>query len=74
MQAIQTKYLPCTNSKGSRIKATCAAGSVTVNWNYSSDTKLNHVTAALTLCNKLEWSGDLVTGQLKDGSYVHVFK
>ena len=74
MQAIQTKYLPCTNSKGSRIKATCAAGSVTVSWNYSSDTKLNHVTAALTLCNKLEWSGDLVTGQLKDGSYVHVFK
>lgn len=74
MQAIQTKYFSPTLHKGSRIKATCEAGSITVNWNYSSDTELNHVTAAFMLMAKLGWAGNLVTGQLKDGSYVHVFK
>ncbi len=30
MQAITTKFLPCTNTKPSRIKATCERGSVTI--------------------------------------------
>ena len=30
MQAIQTKYLPATNTRGSRIKATCDRGSITI--------------------------------------------
>lgn len=30
MQAIQTKYLPATNVRGSRIKATCDRGSITI--------------------------------------------
>lgn len=32
MQAIETKYLPTTNFKGSRIKASCERGSVTVSY------------------------------------------
>jgi hypothetical protein len=30
MQAIHTKYLPATNTRGSRIKATCERGSITI--------------------------------------------
>lgn len=30
MQAILTKVLPCTHTKGTRIKATCARGSITL--------------------------------------------
>ena len=33
-QSITTKYLPPTNSRGSRIKATCEAGSVTIPYAY----------------------------------------
>lgn len=32
MQAIQTRYLPATNTKPARIKATCSRGSVTLSW------------------------------------------
>jgi hypothetical protein len=30
MQAIETKYIPATNSKGTRLKAFCCRGSITV--------------------------------------------
>ncbi len=30
MQAILTRYLPCTNVRGSRIKASCDRGSITI--------------------------------------------
>jgi hypothetical protein len=36
MQAIQTKYLGPTNTKGSRIKAWCERGSVTVDYDQYS--------------------------------------
>lgn len=34
MQAIKTKYLPATNTKPSRIKAECEAGSITISYDY----------------------------------------
>lgn len=81
LQAIQTKYLGPTNSRGSRIKATAAAGSVTVSWDYALDQCDNHRAAAKALCDKFGWitdtklgtRGNLESGQLADGSYVHVF-
>lgn len=30
MQAIITKYIPATNTRGTRIKATCSPGSITI--------------------------------------------
>ncbi|QOR55742.1 MAG: hypothetical protein YHS30scaffold667_38 [Phage 65_10] len=36
MQAIQTKYLGPTNLKGSRIKAWCDAGSLTISYPYEA--------------------------------------
>lgn len=73
-QAIQTKYLGPTNTKGSRIKATCAAGSLTVSYSHALDIGMNHVRAAAQLQEKLGWQDGLsmVSGQMADGTCVHV--
>lgn len=45
MQAITTKYLGPTNTKGSRIKATCWLKTVTVSWDYALGVEDNHKAA-----------------------------
>ena len=76
--AIQTKFLPCTNYRPSRVKAWCQAGSVVLSWDYALDAPDNHEKAAKTLAAKLDWSnpyyGELVGGALPDGGYAFVFK
>lgn len=76
MQAIQTKYLPCTDRKGARIKATCAAGSITIGYPHDCSGQACHRQAAEALVDKL-WHGDindkLLGGQLEDGTYAFVF-
>lgn len=75
MQAIQTKFISPTNHRGSRIKATCAAGTLTVQWDYSLGIDGNHTAAAIALIAKLDWQDVVDTihsGTLKDGSMVHV--
>ena len=73
MQAIQTKYLGPTNYRGSRFKAKCAAGSLTVSYDYSLNSADNHKAAAEALRVKLGWKGSLESGCLSDGTYCHVF-
>ena len=77
MQAIITKYLCPTNNKGSRIKASCEAGSIMVPYHYEFDITMAHNYAANCLVNKLGWNsnyhGELITGQLPNGDYCHVF-
>lgn len=53
MQAIKTKYLGATNTRGARIKATCDAGSVTVSWDYELGAEANHDSARKALQLKL---------------------
>lgn len=73
MQAIRTKFIPPTNTRGDRVKASCQAKSITVAWEYGLDTEEMHRAAAVQLCLKLGWHfEDLATGQLPDGSYCHV--
>lgn len=55
MQAIVTKYLGPTDTKGERIKATCDAGSVTVAWDYSMSM---HQLAVSQLTAKLGWTAE----------------
>jgi hypothetical protein len=55
MQAIVTKYLSPTNTRGSRVKATAQAGSITAPWDYALDTTGNHRAAAIALANKYKW-------------------
>lgn len=86
-QAIQTKFLSPTNFRGSRIKASCARGSLTIPFNSCRDDE--HIFTAQALCNKFIqedekqyergmahksfWRNKFVSGQLKNGNYVHVF-
>lgn len=80
MQAILTKYLSPTNTRGARIKATAHAGSVVVGYDHRMNVDGNHAAAAETLVRKLGWGpeegkayeGAWVRGQLPDGDYCHV--
>ena len=73
MQAISTKYLGATDYRGSRIKATCEGGSVTVPYPYEARMGAEaHAVAALALCEKMGWAGTLIAGGTQTG-YVFVF-
>lgn len=54
-QAIVTRYHGPTNSRGSRIKATCWGGSITVPYSHSANSETNHARAAQALCEKMGW-------------------
>lgn len=73
MQAIHTKFLAPTNSRGQRIVAISGAGRKVYQWNDALDYMENHTNAARLFCQHFNWSESFVTGQLVDGSYVHCF-
>jgi len=86
MQAIQTKFHPCTDAKDARIKASCERGSITVPCPYGLSGDLCHrvaVDASIAKFVKEDakrygtqrnpWQSPYVTGALPDGTYVHVF-
>ena len=57
MQSIQVKYLPATNTKGARLKATCEAGSLIESREYSLEVKDQALGLAYKLANqKLDWN------------------
>ena len=71
MNAILTKYLPPTNTRPSRIKATSGSGhSITIPYpaHNSHGTEACHAEAALALCKRMDWQfAPLIAGGLKDG-------
>lgn len=67
-QAIVTKYLGATNSRGARVKATAAAGSLTVSWDHSLNVGGNHRAAAEALARKYGWVGEYVGGEMPEGA------
>lgn len=81
--AIQTKFLPTTDTKGARIKATMDRHSVTIPYPYEHTGGLCHRAAAEALQAKLRtthdtggwypWDRPFVSGELPDGSWAHVF-
>lgn len=77
MQAIVTKYLGPTNLKGTRVKAACEAGQITVSWDHALNADENHDAAAHALAKKLGWDvapyRKLVGGTLPDGRRCYVF-
>lgn len=73
LQAITTKFLGPTNSRGSRVKATAQAGSVTINWDHGLNSQQNHCAAAQALAHKCGWEGRYVGGAMPDGGYTFVF-
>ena len=72
MQAIITKYLCPTNTKGSRIKASCAAGSVTIDYPHELSGMDCHAKAAYALLAKMHWDCKLMGGQLPNQDYAFV--
>ena len=77
MQAIICKYFGPTNVKGSRIKAQCEAGSITIDYPHELSGQAVYRKAAEALVVKLGWTescyGGLLGGQLPSGDYVFVF-
>jgi hypothetical protein len=77
MQAIQVKFLGPTNTKGSRRKAWCDAGQVTVSTDFALNSEDNARKAAEALRDKLGWNaphyGAWECGSLPNGDYVFVF-
>lgn len=87
MQAITTKYLSPTDTKGARIRAVCAAGSITVGYPYGLSGDAVHAYAAMALVRKLGWVpkhtetgehqngyvGAWACGGLPNGGYVFAF-
>lgn len=74
MQTITTKYLPATNTRGSRIKAT-ASGGESFTFPYQSELGIvdNHIDVVKRLCEHLKWNGTLAYDIQGGGGYVFVF-
>lgn len=74
-QAIITKFLGPSNTRGARVKAYAsqARPSVTIPWDHAQSSEHNHMFAARILAARLEWSGELVAGALSAGQVAHVF-
>ena len=72
MQAIEIKLLPPTNTKDYRYKATCAAGTITVERDYETSDYHQVVSVVAQLQCKLDWSYPFEVGHLKNGNYVAV--
>ena len=66
-QAIVTKYLGPTNFRGSRIKATAAAGSITVHYPHALNPDKAHAFAASQLAEKFNWVGVWYAGGMPSG-------
>ena len=81
MKAIWTKYLGPTDIRGSRVRAVAeirngfgAEIGCTVGWDDAKSSEQNHDAAAVALCLKMGWPGDLTRGGRPDGcGYVYTF-
>lgn len=72
-QAIETRYLFATNTKGARIKASAYSGNVTVPYDYALDVQDAHKVAADALIAKMGWQGTFAQGgNAKGNGYVFV--
>lgn len=67
-QAITTKYIGPTNTRGSRIKASCERGSITVAWDYSLNPEENHAVAKKMLVSKFAREDEKKYGPCKGQS------
>ena len=67
LQAITTSYLGPTNSRGSRCKAKCSAGTATIQWDSAKSSEDNHCAAAQAVMDKFDWHGKYVSGHTDKG-------
>ncbi len=69
METIHTKYYGPTNYNGARIKAQTSGGEIKIwfSYDYSLNVHDNHCAAAKQLKEKMDWQGEMVGGDTKDG-------
>jgi hypothetical protein len=67
MQAIYTRYLGPSDTRGTRVKAFADAGSITLSWDHRLNPEGNHKAAAEALANKLGWHGKWFGGSIPNG-------
>ena len=73
MKAIIVKYLPATNTKGSRLKASAeGVKSIIKGFDYKYNDG-GTLQIAQELCRKYNWGTNLVIGQLPSGDDVFCF-
>lgn len=70
MKSILVKYLPATNRKGSRLKASdCDNNSVIISKpDHTQKGEETHFEATKALCEKMNWHGNLICGWLGNSS------
>ena len=72
-QAIETRYLGPTNTKGARIKAIAWAGSIIVPYDHALNYEDAHKAAADALIAKMGWAGKFAQGgNVKGDGYYFV--
>lgn len=73
-QAIITKYHAQTNTRGARISAQTESGvKVSIPYPHDLNHDDRHECAVRALCDKMGWTGTLVSGGLAKGNHVYVF-
>ena len=75
-EAIFTKILPATNHKGTRVKAKCALGEVTLGFSYTGSAKSEQLRAVNALMRKLNLAHNPYTihsAETREG-YVHIIE
>ncbi len=75
MKAIITKYLPFTNTKPSRIKASAEGVKSIIRTcdGLEGFGRSVHIQAAHLFCADNNWSGNLASGGLPSGEWAHCF-
>lgn len=73
MKAITVKYLAPTYARGSRMKADDGDGNtLTIGYPHEFSGEKAYAQAAIALCRKMNWTGELIAGATKAG-YVFCF-
>ena len=75
MKAIQTVYHGPTETRGSRIIASCDGGRIICSYDSELSNESNHRRSAWKLIEKMGWERcdqDLRSGFLKNGEFVHI--
>lgn len=74
MKAILTRYHGATNTRGSRISATDSdKNRVSISYPHELNSDKAHALAAKTLCEKMNWHGEMIGGGLHNGDMVWTF-
>ena len=75
-EAIFTKILPITNYKGTRVKAKCSLGEITLSFSYTGDARSEQIRAVKALMLKLNMTNNpykIHSAETREG-YVHIIE